>query len=135
MTGPRSNKRVALIGPVLPFRGGIAQHTTMLHRTLLEFVEHLTISFSRQYPKSIFPGESDRDPAYEGYEEPGVQYIIDSLNPLTWREAVRRVLTFNADIVVLPWWTVYWAFCFRYLAGAFRRKGVTVVFFCPYCST
>lgn len=130
MTGSRANKRVALIGPILPFRGGIAQHTTMLHRALREFVEHLTISFSRQYPTLIFPGESDRDPAYEGYEESGVEYIIDSLNPLTWRKAVRRILTFNADVVVLPWWTAYWAFCFRYLAAAVRRKGVTIVFFC-----
>jgi len=122
--------RVALIGPILPFRGGIAQHTTMLHRALPALTEHLTISFTRQYPALIFPGESDRDPAYTGYREPGVEYLIDSLNPLTWRRAVRRVLDFRADIVVLPWWTVYWAVCFGYLSRALRRKGLSVVFFC-----
>jgi glycosyltransferase involved in cell wall biosynthesis len=122
--------KVALIGPVLPFRGGIAQHTTMLHRALPELTAHLTISFSRQYPALIFPGESDRDPAYAGYEEPGVEYLIDSLNPLTWRRAVRRILAFQADIVVLPWWTVYWAVCFGYLARTLRKQGLVVVFFC-----
>lgn len=125
-----SQPRVALIGPVLPFRGGIAQHTTMLHRAMPELGEHLTISFTRQYPALIFPGESDRDPAYEGHEETGVDYLIDSLNPLTWRKAVKRVLDYGADIVVLPWWTVYWAFCFRYIAKSLRKRGVEVVFFC-----
>lgn len=126
----RGNPRVALIGPVLPFRGGIAQHTTMLHRALPDLVEHLTISFTRQYPAIIFPGESDRDPAYEGHKERGVEYLIDSLNPLSWHKAVKRILAFNADIAVLPWWTVFWAPCFGYLARALRREKLIVVFFC-----
>ena len=125
-----TRQRLALIGPVLPFRGGIAQHTTMLHRAMPEVAEHLTVSFTRQYPAFIFPGECDRDPAYDGYEETGVDYLIDSLNPLTWRKAVRHILAFKAEIVVLPWWTVYWAFCFGYLARTLRRRGLTVVFFC-----
>jgi len=102
----------------------------MLHRAFSEITEHLTISFNRQYPSLIFPGESDRDPAYEGHKEPDAEYLIDSLNPLTWRKAVRRVLDFQADIVVLPWWTVYWAFCFGYLARTLRRHGLVVVFLC-----
>lgn len=119
-----------MLGPVLPFRGGIAQHTTMLHRALPEVAQHLTVSFTRQYPALIFPGESDRDPAYEGHQESAVDYLIDSLNPLSWRAAVKRILAFKADIVVLPWWTVYWAFCFRYIAASLRKRGVEVVFFC-----
>jgi len=125
-----SYHKVVLIGPILPFRSGISQHTTMLHRSLSELTEHLTISFTRQYPAMIFPGESDRDSSYEGYQEPGVEYMIDSLNPLTWRRAVRRILDFEADLVVLPWWTVYWAFCFGYLTRTLRRKGLQVLFLC-----
>jgi glycosyltransferase involved in cell wall biosynthesis len=126
----KENNRVALIGPILPFRSGIAQHTTMLHRALPELTQHLAISFSRQYPAMIFPGENDLDSSYEGHEEPGVEYLIDSLNPLTWRKAVRRILDFKANLVILPWWTVYWAFCFGYLARTLRREGLEVCFFC-----
>lgn len=122
--------KLALVGPVLPYRGGIAQHTTMLHRALPRIAEHVTVSFTRQYPSVLFPGQSDRDPAYDDREEPGVEYLIDSLNPLTWQKAVRRIQSFGAQVVVLPWWGVYWAFCFRYIVNALRRAGVTVVFFC-----
>jgi glycosyltransferase involved in cell wall biosynthesis len=125
-----STKRIVLIGPVLPYRGGISQHTTMLHRAMTGLAEHLTISFSRQYPGWLFPGESDKDPAYENRTEPGVEYLIDSLNPFTWRKAVARASNFKADIAVIPWWTVFWAPCFGYLARGLKRSGIEVVFFC-----
>jgi glycosyltransferase involved in cell wall biosynthesis len=123
-------RRVALVGPVLPFRGGIAQHTTFLRRALSQETRLLTISFTRQYPSLIFPGRNDRDSALDGYQEQEVHYLLDSLNPLTWRDTVRRILEFGADTVVLPWWTVYWTLCFGYIARSLRQRGVQVLFLC-----
>lgn len=130
MTAEKQNNRSALIGPLLPYRGGIAQHTTQLHRELNTHTELLTISFSRQYPKWLFPGESDRDPEYQGHKEAGVEYLIDSINPLTWRKAVKQITAYGARTVFIPWWTVFWTPCFGYIARALRRRGVEVVFFC-----
>jgi glycosyltransferase involved in cell wall biosynthesis len=123
-------RKISVIGPVLPFRGGIAQHTTMLARALSEICDLQVLSFSRQYPAWLFPGVSDRDPGFEGHVEPGVEYVIDSIDPLTWRAAVRRVLAHGADVAVIPWWTVYWAPCFGSIAKRLRRAGVRVVFLC-----
>lgn len=125
-----SRKRIVLIGPFLPFRGGIAQHTTMLYRAMRELVDVRAISFSKQYPAWLFPGASDRDPAYEGYREDGVEYILNSLNPLSWSRALRKCKEYMPVRVVIPWWTVYWAPCFWYLARGFRRSGIRVVYFC-----
>ena len=122
--------RVVLIGPVLPFRGGIAQHTTMLHRAMRQYADVLTISFTRQYPAWLFPGESNRDPEYAGHEEGGVEYLIDSINPITWIKTVKRIHAFQPQVVIIPWWTIYWAPCFGALAGAVRSNGIDIVFFC-----
>lgn len=122
--------RIVLIGPVVPFRGGIAQHTTMVHRALAEGADLLTLSFSRQYPRVLFPGESDREPGMEGHKEPGVGYIVDSVNPLTWRRAVKRAVAFGPAAVVIPWWTVFWAPCFGWMARRLAKAGVPVVFLC-----
>lgn len=130
MVEMKSDKRIIMIGPVLPFRGGIAQHTTMLHRAMQKLVEVETISFSRQYPAWLFPGESDRDPDYEGHKEPGVVYLIDSINPFTWHRAVKSVMSFRPELVVIPWWTIFWAPCFGYIATVLRRNGIKIVFFC-----
>ncbi len=122
--------RLAIIGPVFPLRGGIAQHTTMLHRAAGPMTNLLTISFTRMYPAWLFPGQSEADPSFKGQKEPGVEYIVDSLNPLTWHRAVNRVLKHRPEIVVIPWWTIYWTFCFWYLSSRFRRAGIKVIFLC-----
>jgi len=88
------------------------------------------ISFSRQYPRFLFPGRSDRDPAFEGHLEDQTEYLVDSVNPLTWRSAVDAALTWRPDVVVLPWWQIYWAPSFSYFARRLRRAGVPVVFLC-----
>jgi glycosyltransferase involved in cell wall biosynthesis len=123
-------RRLGLIGPVLPFRGGIAQHTTRLHRALRARATVTTISFTRQYPRWLFPGESDRDPSYEGHLEPGVRYVLDPLNPPTWRRAVRLLVEADVEAVVIPWWTVYFACPVAYLKRSLQRRGIRVVFLC-----
>lgn len=78
----------------------------------------------------MFPGDTDRDPEYVGYVEPNVEYLIDSVNPLSWSRAVHRIVLFDPDVVVIPWWTIYWVPCFGFIARRLRRQGITVVFFC-----
>ena len=82
---------VAIIGPVSPYRGGIAQHTEMLFRALQHVADRVCLcSFSRQYPKLLFPGESDIDGEKSPLTNEFEHYVIDSINPLTWREAASK---------------------------------------------
>lgn len=126
----RPRPRIAIIGPVLPFRGGIAQHTTMLARTLRKQAEARTYSFSRQYPARIFPGDSDRDPDHAAESEPGTAYLIDTVNPLTWGPVAADIVRWRPDLVVLPWWHVYFAPLFLYLTTCLRRSGIPIVYLC-----
>lgn len=102
----------------------------MLRSALSSKSELLTVSFSRQYPEWLFPGESDKDPAFNNQPLPGVEYILDSINPLTWRAAARRIEQFRPAALVVPWWTFYWSICYRYIAGQLQRTGIPVIFFC-----
>ena len=120
--------RIVLVGPVLPLRSGIAQHTTMLHRALASKCDLKTLSFARQYPNWLYPGRDQTEPGLDDYREAGVEYDINGLNPLTWRTAVRRILAFAPDAVIIPWWTVYWAPWSRFLAAGMRAAGTQVVF-------
>jgi glycosyltransferase involved in cell wall biosynthesis len=125
-----SHRRVGLLGPVLPFRSGIAQHTTRLQRALRRDADLVMLSFSRQYPAWLFPGESDRDPFHAGHVEPGVEYSVDSLNPLTWRAAVDRFTRARVEAVIVPWWTAFFAPLVIYLRHTLAARGVPVVFLC-----
>lgn len=121
---------LGLIGPVFPYRGGIAQHTTLLHRTLRARGGVTTVSFRRQYPDWLFPGRSQLEPLSSGSLEEGVRYLLDPLNPYTWLQTARHLEGAGVRAVVLPWWTSFWAPCFGFLAGRFERQGREVVVLC-----
>jgi glycosyltransferase involved in cell wall biosynthesis len=119
--------RVVLIGPVYPYRGGIAHYTAMLARALAERHETLVISFQRQYPGWLYPGKSDRDPSQTPLRVEA-EYTLDPLDPRTWRRAARRAIEFGADLVVMQWWTTFWAPAFGSLARRLRQAGMPVTF-------
>jgi glycosyltransferase involved in cell wall biosynthesis len=122
--------KIALIGPVYPFRGGIAHYTTVLSGELAAAGHDvLLISFTRQYPQWLFPGKTDRDPSAKPLKSSGARYIIDLLNPLTWFRANRAIAEFGAQRVVLQWWQAVWAPAWLTidLAQRLARRPVTVI--------
>ena len=102
--------RVVLIGPVYPYRGGIAHYTAHLAQALREAGHFLLlVSFKRQYPQWLFPGQSDRDPSSHPLKVQGAQYWIDPLNPFTWLTTFRRIRAYGPQAIIQQWWTPFWA--------------------------
>jgi glycosyltransferase involved in cell wall biosynthesis len=99
--------RFCIIGPTYPFRGGIAHYTTLLAGHLQEQGETLFISFTRQYPRWLFPGRSDRDPSPYPLQAK-VEYLLDPLNPISWWRTLRRIQSWQPEVVVIPWWVPFW---------------------------
>jgi len=122
--------RIALIGPAFPYRGGIAQYTTQLHRALSKHCTLQTISFQRQYPAWLYPGKSDREPGMQTHTESGIVYSLDALNPLTWVAAARSIADCGCDLAVINWWTLFWAPAFALIARMLRMRGVPVALLC-----
>lgn len=100
---------VSIIGPSYPFRGGIVHHTTLLYRHLSARHDVRFFTFTRQYPGWLFPGLTDRDTSHRPLREPGVEPVLDSLNPLTWLRVAARVARARPQLVILPWWSSFWA--------------------------
>ncbi len=112
--------RFCLIGPTYPYRGGIAHYTTLLAQALAERHETLFISFTRQYPGWLFPGRSDRDPSRRPLQTK-VTYLLDPLNPISWRRTVQQIGRWRPDAVVIPWWVPYWAPAWAAVGRAVKR--------------
>lgn len=114
--------RICLIGPTYPYRGGIAHYTTLLAQHLAQEPahEHLLISFSRQYPSWLYKGSSDRDTSRHPLRAEA-EYLLDPLNPLSWRRTWRRIGAWQPELVVMFWWVPFWAPAWSLIARAIKR--------------
>jgi glycosyltransferase involved in cell wall biosynthesis len=121
--------KISLVGPIFPFRGGIS-HSHSLLVVALEQAGHTIqiISFQRQYPKWLYPGQSDKDPSQKPLRLPG-DYKLDPLYPWTWVDAVQTIVKFKPDLVIFQWWTVFWAPAFAWIVSSLRHKKLTTLFF------
>lgn len=101
---------VVLIGPIPPWRSGIADQTVRLARALVRIgVPPTVLTFRRMYPRGLYPGAADRDELSHPVDLADVRPILDGANPLSFRGAGRLVASLRPRLVILPWWTAWWA--------------------------
>jgi D-inositol-3-phosphate glycosyltransferase len=121
--------RVAVVGPIEPFRSGVARHTTALARALARRAgtEVRVYSFSRQYPAWLFPGESDRASDASVPADLDASFSIDSLNPLSWMRVIRDIRAYGPQLVIAPAWTFFLSPCLTAILSRVRCPIVAVV--------
>ena len=117
---------ITFVGPMHPYRGGIAQFGETLYRGLGARA-HTTyaVTFSRQYPGLFFPGKTQLET--EPVENPvPARRLIDSVNPWTWRRAADAIAAQNPDAVVFQFWMPFFGPAFGFMARRLRRRGVKI---------
>ena len=119
--------RIVLVGPVHPYRGGIAHFTALLGRALQAHHDIRVISFRRQYPRWLYPGRTDQDPSREPISI-DAEYLLDPLKPWTWLQTARWIRDFSPHLVVIQWWTPFWALPFGILCRILARNQLPVVY-------
>jgi glycosyltransferase involved in cell wall biosynthesis len=101
--------KLAIVGPVFPYRAGIAYCTTRLAEELAKSHDVSIHSFSRQFPRIFYPGSDDRDPSLEAKTPKSAAFTIDVVNPFTWIREGLRLRSERPDAVIFIWWVWVWA--------------------------
>jgi glycosyltransferase involved in cell wall biosynthesis len=129
MGGVPAQTGVTVIAPVPPFRGGIARHSLALCNALVARGDvRLSIeSFDRLYPQFLYPGDSDRSTDVALPSTMQAAYVLDTVNPIGWRNVADAIVRRGDTIAVLPAWTFFTAPVLGYLARRLRRNGVHTV--------
>jgi len=97
-------KRIVLLSPAHPLRGGIASSTERLARELQQQGHAVKIySYSLQYPSLLFPGKTQYA---EGPPPHGLEIIpaINSINPINWWKTGRRLRREAPDLIIARFW-------------------------------
>lgn len=116
--------KIALIGPVYPYRGGISHYTTLLAEKMNQAGHQVKVfSFRRQYPAFLYPGVSDRDPSRLQLTYKDASFRLDPLFPWTWFSTVSDISQYQPDLVLIMWWTSFWAPAYTILVNLLRLRG------------
>jgi len=125
------SRSIVLIGPMYPYRGGIAHLT---ERMAMGFVERghdvHGITFTRQYPEFLFPGQSQYESKSVNHGAVKAERLIDSINPYSWWKAKKRIQELAPDIVIFRYWQPFFAPAFGKIArglSSHKIKSIAVV--------
>ena len=120
-------KKIAIIGPVYPYKGGISHYTGLLAKELKKTYDVQVFSYSLQYPKFMFKKEQ-KDYGNRTFAVPGAEFVINTANPMNWALAGMTVMSSKPDLVIMQWWHPYFAPCYQSMLK--QMKGVPVYFVC-----
>ena len=117
-----SKRKVIIIGPAFPFRGGIANFNNALAQEYYDRGDQVTLySFTLQYPGFLFPGTTQ----YESGEAPKnlkIKTLINSVNPFNWINVARKINAENPDYVIIRYWLPFMAPCLGTIARLLNKK-------------
>ena len=104
-------EKVCLVGPVYPYRGGIAHFTSVLAEEFGKGHDVLVVNFKRLYPSFLFPGKTQFDTSDEPLDVPSKR-LIDTMNPLSFWSAARAMRSYQPDLIVFQWWHPFFAIAY-----------------------
>lgn len=120
-------KKIALVGPFYPYRGGIEHFLETMYFGL-RARGHTTsaVTFSRQYPELLFPGKTQYEAKPPEHPIPAPR-LLDTVNPLSWLATARHLERQAPDVVLFKFWMPFFGPAFGTVARRLRRRGTKVI--------
>ncbi|NLW18981.1 MAG: glycosyltransferase family 4 protein [Candidatus Cloacimonetes bacterium] len=102
-------KRIVILGPAPPFRGGISQFALILGQEFQNQGDEVRFfTFERQYPKLIFPG-STQTTSFPQDLNITVERAYTPHQPASWKKAVQSIKGWNPDLLIVSWFLPWFA--------------------------
>ena len=115
-------KKIILIGPAYPYRGGNALFITHTFDSLKKDFNVKIFNYKLLYPSFLFPGTTQFDKSKEQVFQVLSERIINSINPFNWIKTASLLKKENADLIVFDWWHPFFGFCHGIICFFIRKK-------------
>ena len=120
-------KKIIIIGPAHPLRGGLASFNERLARQFQSQGFDTSIyTFSLQYPSFLFPGTTQ----YSTEPKPldlNIKVCINSINPFSWIKVGLELKKIQPDIIVVRYWLPFMGYCLGTILRIVKRNKHTKI--------
>ncbi len=115
-------KKIIIIGPAYPLRGGPAvfNENLALH-CLNSGIPTELVSYRFQYPKILFPGSSQLNASAPPKDSIKRSALIHTLNPWSWWKTARYIKNQKPDLVLIRFWLPFFAPALGTIARMLRK--------------
>lgn len=120
------SKKIILIGPVYPYKGGISHYTGLMYRELAKRYDVEMLSYKMQYPKFLFHKEQ-KDYSNDSFKIENTNYMLHTANPFNIIRTARYIRRQRPDMVLIQWWHPYFAPCYFLLERFMGRQNIVFV--------
>ncbi len=122
-----SRKKIVMIGPVYPYKGGISHYTGLLYQSLVQKHDVFMMSYKLQYPHFLYKKEQ-RDYSNDTFKIKNTVFGVHTANPFNWISTARQIRLWNPDLVIIQWWHPYFAPCYWTICKCLRK--CKILFLC-----
>lgn len=115
-------KRVVIIGPAHPLRGGLASFDERLAHAFQQSGYDTSIyTFSLQYPGFLFPGTTQysTEPPPQGLN---IRVCINSINPINWLYIGNILKKTKPDVIVVRYWLPFMGPCLGTILRCIKKN-------------
>jgi len=120
-------KKIIIIGPAHPLRGGLASYDERLAKQFIDEGFDTTIyTFSYQYPGFLFPGTTQysSEPAPKNIP---IKIKINSVNPFNWIAVGNELKKLRPDYIVVRYWLPFMGPCLGTILRRVKKNKHTKV--------
>lgn len=118
--------KITILSTFYPYRGGIAQFNANLYRALEQQHEVQPVTFTRQYPDFLFPGETQLVTENDKADPIPAVRTLDTINPLSYGTTARKIKAFGPDVLITKYWMTFFAPSLGRVARKLRRNAVRI---------
>jgi glycosyltransferase involved in cell wall biosynthesis len=104
-------KKIIIIGPAYPYRGGNSLFISYVCESLKQIFEIKILNYKLLYPSILFPGTTQYDESNVPIKKAENERIINSINPFTWIKTAIKIRLEKPDLIVFDWWHPFFSFC------------------------
>jgi len=120
---------IIMIGPVYPYRGGIAHYTSLMIQELQKKHNGTMVSYKLQYPRILYPRGTQKDYENRAFQIEPTHYLVNTICPFSWFKTACFIKSQRPDLVIVQWWHPFFAPAYWSILG-FIKKYCKIIFLC-----